>query len=383
MWGDIAIAFLIAFMTAFMATPHTINLAKKVGAVDTPQDARRINKITMPRLGGLAVIAGFFVSIIYLLIVMTVENKIDLYQDGYIDKIIGFVLGALIIGITCFIDDVKGVPALIKLIAQIIAALVVINFGIRIDNLDIPFINLDNATPLFYTILTLFWIVGITNAMNLIDGLDGLSTGVSLISCLSLLIIFSLNASPIISIVLITALGGALCGFLPYNFNPAKTFIGDTGSNFLGYCLSIISILGIAKTYTAIVIVAPIMVLALPIFDTVFAIIRRIIHGKSLKAIIEPDAGHLHHQMLKKGFTQKQAVLILYGLSAIFGMFAIILMDSGIWKALSFAIIIVVIIARGYKEFFKQRLLEDVTETDTENKEKLQNNEAEVEKENK
>ncbi len=383
MWGDIAIAFLIAFMTAFMATPHTINLAKKVGAVDTPQDARRINKITMPRLGGLAVIAGFFVSIIYLLIVMTVENKIDLYQDGYIDKIIGFVLGALIIGITCFIDDVKGVPALIKLIAQIIAALVVINFGIRIDNLDIPFINLDNATPLFYTILTLFWIVGITNAMNLIDGLDGLSTGVSLISCLSLLIIFSLNASPIISIVLITALGGALCGFLPYNFNPAKTFIGDTGSNFLGYCLSIISILGIAKTYTAIVIVAPIMVLALPIFDTVFAIIRRIIHGKSLKAIIEPDAGHLHHQMLKKGFTQKQAVLILYGLSAIFGMFAIILMDSGIWKALSFAIIIVVIIAMGYKEFFKQRLLEDVTETDTENKEKLQNNEAEVEKENK
>ena len=383
MWGDIAIAFLIAFMTAFMATPHTIKLAKKVGAVDTPQDARRINKITMPRLGGLAVIAGFFVSIIYLLIVMTVENKIDLYQDGYIDKIIGFVLGALIIGITCFIDDVKGVPALIKLIAQIIAALVVINFGIRIDNLDIPFINLDNATPLFYTILTLFWIVGITNAMNLIDGLDGLSTGVSLISCLSLLIIFSLNASPIISIVLITALGGALCGFLPYNFNPAKTFIGDTGSNFLGYCLSIISILGIAKTYTAIVIVAPIMVLALPIFDTVFAIIRRIIHGKSLKAIIEPDAGHLHHQMLKKGFTQKQAVLILYGLSAIFGMFAIILMDSGIWKALSFAIIIVVIIAMGYKEFFKQRLLEDVTETDTENKEKLQNNEAEVEKENK
>ena len=197
--------------------------------------------------------------------------------------------------------------------------------------------------------------------MNLIDGLDGLSTGISLISCLSLLIIFSLNNSPIISIVLITALGGALCGFLPYNFNPAKTFIGDTGSNFLGYCLSIISILGIAKTYTAIVIVAPLMVLALPIFDTVFAIIRRIINGKSLKAIIKPDAGHLHHQMLKKGFTQKQAVLILYGISAIFGMFAIILMDSGIWKALSFAMIVIIIIAMGYKEFFKQRLLEDVS----------------------
>lgn len=364
MWGDIAIAFLIAFMTAFMATPHTINLAKRVGAVDTPKDERRVNKITMPRLGGLAVITGFFLSILYLLIIMTIEDKIDLSQEDYIRKLTGFVIGGIIIGIVCFIDDIKGVPAIGKLIAQICAALVVIKFGIRIDNLDIPFLNLENAGPAFYVLLTLAWIVGITNAMNLIDGLDGLSTGISLISCISLLIIFSLNGSPLISIVLITALGGALCGFLPYNFNPAKTFIGDTGSNFLGYCLSIISILGIAKTYTAIVIVAPIMVLALPIFDTLFSIVRRAIHGKSLKAIIKPDAGHLHHKMLKKGFTQKQAVLIMYGLSAIFGMFAIILMDSGIWKALSFAIIIVIIIALGYKEFFKQRLLEEETTED-------------------
>ena len=286
MWGDIVIAFTIAFMTAFMATPHTIKLAKKVGAVDTPQDARRINKITMPRLGGLAVIAGFFVSIIYLLIVMSIEDKIDLKQDNYLIKLVGFALGAGVIGIVCFIDDIKGVPALIKLAAQTIAAIIVVRFGIKIENLDIPFLNLEGVGNGFYMILTILWIIGITNAMNLIDGLDGLSTGISIISCLSLLIIFSLNASPTISIVLITALGGALCGFLPYNFNPAKTFIGDTGSNFLGYCLSIISILGIAKTYTAIVIVAPLMVLALPIFDTLSSIVRRIIHGKSLKACL-------------------------------------------------------------------------------------------------
>ena len=359
MWGDIAIAFLIAFLTAFMATPHTIKLAKKIGAVDTPKDARRINKITMPRLGGLAVLGGFFVSVTYLLIIMTIENKINLQQENYAMKLLGFVLGAGILGIVCFIDDVKGVPALVKLAGQMLAALVVMKFGIRIDNLDIPLINVNSFGTWFYPVLTICWIVGITNAMNLIDGLDGLATGISLISCLSLLIIFSLNGSPLISIVLITALGGALCGFLPYNFNPAKTFIGDTGSNFLGYCLSIISILGIAKTYTAIVIVAPLFVLALPIFDTLSSIVRRIIHGKSLIAIIKPDADHLHHKMLKKGFTQKQAVLIMYGLSAIFGMFAIILMESGIWKALSFAIIIVLIVAAGYKEFFKQRLLVD------------------------
>ncbi len=378
MWGDIAIAFMIAFMTAFMATPHTINLANKVGAVDEPKDERRINKVTMPRLGGLAVIAGFFVSIVYLLIVMVMENKINLYEESYNIKLLGFGLGALIIGVTCFIDDVKGVPALGKLIAQVAAAVLVVKAGIRIDTLDIPFFNIANASPMFYAGLTVCWIVGITNAMNLIDGLDGLSTGISLIACLSLLIIFSLNGSPLISIVLITALGGALCGFLPYNFNPAKTFIGDTGSNFLGYCLSIISILGIAKTYTAIVIVAPLMVLALPIFDTLSSIIRRVISGKSLKAIIQPDANHLHHKMLKKGFTQKQAVLIMYGLSATFGMFAIILMESGIWKALSFALIMVVIVAMGYKEFFKQRLL--ATETAEDHDEFVEEN-AEVENE--
>lgn len=366
MWGDIAIAFMIAFLTAFMATPHTINLARRVGAVDTPKDARRINKITMPRLGGLAVIAGFFLSVIYLLITMTIENTIDLEQDNYINKLIAFVIGALIIGIVCFIDDVKGVPAIIKLIAQIASALVVAKSGIIIDTLEVPYIYMSDFWDIFNLIITVLWIVGITNAMNLIDGLDGLSTGISLISCLSLLIIFSLNGSPIISIVLITALGGALCGFLPYNFNPAKTFIGDTGSNFLGYCLSIISILGIAKTYTAIVIVAPLLVLALPIFDTIWAIIRRIVHGKNLKAVFQPDTGHLHHKMLKKGFTQKQAVLIMYGISAIFGMFAIILLDSGIWKALSFGVIVIIIIACGYKEFFKQKLLNNDSEENLE-----------------
>ena len=265
----------------------------------------------------------------------------------------------MIICLVCFYDDVKGAKAVVKLIAQILAAIVVVRAGIIIDNIDIPFIKIDSQNEMFYKVLTVCWIIGITNALNLIDGLDGLSTGISIISCISLLIIFALNGSPLISIILINALCGSLVGFLPYNFNPAKTFIGDTGSNFLGYCLSIISIMGIAKTYTAIVIVAPLIVLALPLFDTVMAICRRLIHGKSLKAIIEPDANHLHHKMLRKGFTQKQAVLILYGLSATFGMFAIILLESGIWKALSFALIIIVMFAMGYKEALKPKMIGD------------------------
>lgn len=288
---------------------------------------------------------------------MSIEKNIDIFQDDLHIKLIGFVIGALIIGFTCFYDDVKGAKALVKLTAQIIAAIVLVKCGIRIDHFEMPFLKIPASNELFYDIFSILWIVGITNAMNLIDGLDGLSTGISIISSVSLLMIFALNDSPLISIILITALCGSLVGFLPYNFNPAKTFIGDTGSNFLGYCLATISILGIAKTYTAIVIVAPLIVLALPIFDTVWAIIRRIIKGKNLKSIIEPDAGHLHHKMLEKGFTQKQAVLMMYAITAVLGMFAVILLDSGIWKALSFAIIIILIIALGYKEFFKVKLL--------------------------
>jgi len=369
MWGDIVIAFTIAFTAAFVATPHTIKLAKKLGAVDTPKDQRRINTVSMPRLGGLAVIAGFVVSIVYLLVIMSLEGNIDLSEENYIGKLAGFIVGGMIICLTCFLDDVKGVPAIFKLLAQTAAAFIVVQSGIIIDTFNLPLINAENFNMVFYYVLTIFWIVGITNAMNLIDGLDGLSTGVSLISCISLLIIFSLNGSPLISIALIAALGGALLGFLPYNFNPARTFIGDTGSNFLGYCISIISILGIAKTYTAIVIMSPLIVLAFPLADTLFAIIRRLITGKSLKSIMQPDAKHLHHKMLQKGFTHKQAVLIIYGLTATLGMFSIILLESGIWKALSFAIIIFIIIIMGHKEFFKQRLLgKEETEAKTEKK---------------
>lgn len=354
MWGDIAIAFLLAFITAFVITPYTMRVAKKVGAIDIPNE-RRINKKPMPRLGGLAVISGFFVSIIYLIITMHIENKVDFFgEEQYYLKLIGFFLGIIVLGVICFIDDTKSIHPLMKLSGQIIAAVIVIACGVKIENINIPFFDSSIPINMILTyLLTIGWIVGITNAINLIDGLDGLSSGVTLISCLSLLIVFSLNGSPIIAVILITALAGSIVGFLPYNFNPAKTYIGDTGSNFLGYSLAVISILGVAKTYTAIVIVAPLIVLGLPIFDTLFAIVRRTIKGKSLKAILAPDKGHLHHRLMAKGYTQKQAVLILYGISATLGMFAIILLESGIWKAISFALMILAIIAIGYKDIFK------------------------------
>ncbi len=376
MWGDIAIAFLLAFITAFVITPYTIRLAKKVGAVDIPND-RRVNKKPMPRLGGLAVIAGFLVSVIYLVISASIEGKINLSEDGLNIKLLGILGGMLVLGIVCYIDDVKDIKPLVKLAGQVTAAIIVASSGVLIDNFTIPF--KENSVVLnevFSFILTVGWIIGITNAINLIDGLDGLSSGITLISCLSLVVVFALNESPLIAIILITALAGAIVGFLPYNFNPAKTFIGDVGSNFMGFALAIISILGVAKTYTAIVLIAPIMILALPIFDTIWAIIRRIIKSKSIKGVFKADRGHLHHRLMAKGYTQKQSVLILYGATATLGMTAIILLDSGIWKAASFALLVIAIVAIGYRDFVKLSVFKEA-EVKKENKNESQNKEGE------
>ena len=377
MWGDIAIAFLLAFISSFVTVPYTIKLAKKVGAIDMPSD-RRVNKKPIPRIGGIAVIIGFLIAAIYLVISMTIENKIQLTdKDNYLLKLVGFLIGIAIIVVFAYLDDVKNLRPWQKLLAQIAAAVVVFCFGIRIDVIN------EHQLPLIVSfILTVGWIIGITNAINLIDGLDGLSSGITLISCFSLLIIFATNYSPLISIVLITALGGAITGFLPYNVNPAKTFIGDVGAQFLGFALSVIAILGVAKTVTLIVLIAPVLVLGLPIFDTIFAIIRRIVKGKSLKAVFKADKGHLHHRLMKKGYTQKQAVLILYAASASLGMLAIILIDDGIWKALSFLLILIAVVAFGYKELKKYRkdLLREnkklgLVESDEEKRKKEINNE--------
>lgn len=212
MWGDIAIAFLLAFITAFVITPYTMRLAKKVGAIDIPNE-RRINKVPMPRLGGIAVISGFFVSIIYLLISMIFEEKVNLFDgEQYYIKLLGFFIGIMVLAIVCYIDDVKNIHPLVKLSGQIIAAVTVVLSGVRIENINIPFI--ESAIPIneiLAYIITIGWIVGITNAINLIDGLDGLSSGITLIACLSLLIIFALNETSLIAIILITALARSNC----------------------------------------------------------------------------------------------------------------------------------------------------------------------------
>ncbi|MBO5180266.1 MAG: UDP-N-acetylglucosamine 2-epimerase (non-hydrolyzing), partial [Clostridia bacterium] len=333
---NMVMAFVIACVAAAIITPFTIRLAFRVGAIDVPKDDRKIHSKAMPRIGGLAFIAGFAISTFVMFVCCEIDKTINLVDVN----LLGFFAGAFVIVATGLLDDIKGIKPIFKLVGQLLAATCVVLSGIRIGYIEIPFLEMYGLSELLSIIVTIGWIVGVTNAINLIDGLDGLATGVSAISVVSLLAIFLLNGAADIPLILVAALLGSLIGFLPYNFNPAKTFMGDVGSNFLGYTLATISMLGMAKTYTAMAIVLPVIVLALPIFDTLFAIIRRVLSGKS---IMQADRGHLHHRLLDLGLSQRQAVLVLYAITALFGVFAIVLMKSSIWKIIAFVGIIAIL----------------------------------------
>lgn len=299
--GNIYIIFaaVVAFLISFSATPVVIGLAKKIKAIDVPKDSRRVHKKPIPLIGGLAIFYGFLISVLCFCV---------------IDKTVtGILLGALIIVTTGVIDDKYGLNAKVKLLMQIVAAGVVVAFGVNMSYIENP-ISGEYITLGWLSIpITLIWIVGITNAVNLTDGLDGLAAGISTIASVSFLVLIMFTDNLNLAIMT-AALAGAGFGFLPYNFNPAKIFMGDTGSMFLGYILACISIQGLMKTYTVISFAVPILLLGLPIFDTLFAIIRRILTGRS---IMSPDRGHLHHRLLDMGFSQRQTVAILYTLTAI------------------------------------------------------------------
>ncbi|MBQ2967773.1 MAG: undecaprenyl/decaprenyl-phosphate alpha-N-acetylglucosaminyl 1-phosphate transferase [Clostridia bacterium] len=316
----LVLAFIVALLASYATTPIAVKIAHKVGAVDVPKDNRRMHKKPTPRLGGIAIVFGFLVSVICFCRLPW--------------EYVGIVLGGIIIMFMGAIDDCKPLPALLKFGIQILAALIPVLFGVKIEFFSS--FNLFNSAPLWVlgglaVPITVFWIVALTNAMNLIDGLDGLAAGVASISSLCLLAVSLMYSET--HVALFTAcLAGACFGFLPYNFNPARIFMGDSGSTFLGYILACISIEGMLKGATTVISIAvPLVVLALPLMDTAVAIIRRMINHKP---IMQPDRGHLHHKLIDKGFSHKQAVLILYGISALLGAFAIVMCGFGLFRAL-------------------------------------------------
>lgn len=352
------ITFALAFIIAFSATPIVRKLAFKIGAVDIPKDERRMHKKPIALIGGLAIVAGFIVSLAFDL--LTTSNLLTANKE-----LLGLLTGIAIIVFEGIIDDTRTLNAKAKLAFQLLAAVsVVLISGTRITVISTPF-GIDpyiQLSPYISYPLTILWIVGITNAVNLIDGLDGLAAGVSSISALSLFFVsllrVDLEPAIAIYIALVTAaLSGSILGFLPFNFNPAKIFMGETGAAFLGFTLGVVSIQGTMKSYAAISIAIPLLVLGLPLFDTLFAIVRRI---GNRKPIMQGDRSHLHHRLIDMGLSQRQSVLIMYLASATLGLCAIVLADRGALSAIVLLLAVSVFVLGGAKYMNDRGVMDDI-----------------------
>ena len=305
------IAFFVAFIFSFFLTPAAKKLAYKLEVFDIPKDDRKLHREPIPYLGGAAIYASTIIS----MLIFLPKDKLNL----------SIIAGGTIIFFTGLADDIKDISPKFKLAAQIFAAGIVYWSGVRIEFVTNPFPGSDFLFLLNLTIpVTIIGIVGITNTINLIDGIDGLASGVAAIAAASMMFIAALNGFSFIMIEC-AIISGASLGFLPYNFNPAKIFMGDTGALFLGYMLAVLSILGVMKITTFVTIAVMIFVLGIPVLDTAFAITRRIINKKP---IMMADRGHVHHRLLDIGFSQKETVIILYAVSIMLGAAAVFISDS-------------------------------------------------------
>ncbi|MED1673255.1 MraY family glycosyltransferase [Pallidibacillus thermolactis] len=308
---DLFIGFVISCFSAYILVYPIKKLALQLNVMDIP-NSRKVHKTPTPRLGGLAIIFGTFFGLLYL----------KPAHPNYLD----YIIGAVIIIITGVLDDKFSLRPNLKLIGQILPSIFLIIQGVSIERITLPFIGIIEFSPAVCVIVTLIWLIGITNAINLIDGLDGLASGVSSIALLSILIMAIMDMQPFI-VILCTVLIGSNIGFLFHNFYPAKVYMGDTGSLFLGYSIAYISILGLFKKITLFGFIIPVIVLGVPICDTLFAIVRRWLNGEKL---MKPDKKHIHHQLLAAGFSHRATVLMIYGISAVFGLLAIIFSNASI-----------------------------------------------------
>ena len=307
-WLFYIVAFTTSFSISLLTTPFAKKMSVKLGAIDYPKK-RGLHNEPIPRMGGIAIVLGFLVSMI---ILIPFINELRTIQ------FLGFLVGASIIVVLGMLDDVYNLNSKLKLSVQIVAALVVVYTGTRINVVMWPF---STYIGKFSVPITVVWIIGVTNAVNLIDGVDGLAAGVSSICAIFLTILCILTGSPM-AVVFTVAIAGSCLGFLPRNFNPAEVYMGDTGATFLGYTLAVSSIMGVFKLYTLLAVLVAVLAMALPIIDTAFAMIRRALKGKP---IMTADRGHLHHILIDKGYSQKQAVFILYAISIATGSLSIII----------------------------------------------------------
>lgn len=334
---NLGIVFVTALVITYILTPYAKRLACRLGAIDVPEDSRRVHERPMPSLGGVAIYFSFIITSVILI----VFSK----SMSFNSELKGILLGATLIMIIGIIDDIKQISAKYKLAVQILAALIAVYSGVTINFVKFPLANTESGLVFLKALkipVTIFWIIGITNTINLIDGLDGLAAGVSTIASLSLAVV-AYNVGQYSATILLVILAGSVLGFLPYNFNPAQIFMGDSGSLVIGYLLATISVAGLIKGATTVAVAIPVLALGVPVFDATFAIVRRLINKRP---IMEADKGHLHHRLLEHGLSQKQTVLILYVISSVLGVSSIII--SGIARPSAYLIIGIISILTLY-----------------------------------
>ena len=330
----VLLALGVAAVISYLATPFVKKLAFRIGAVDVPKDNRRMHKKPIPRLGGLAIVIAFLLCT-FLFVGM--EKQLQ-----------GVLLGAIIILVVGILDDCLALPAMPKFVAQIAAAIIVVLHGCEIRYVTNPFSAGLLDLGFLAGPVTVFWIVLMTNAVNFIDGLDGLAVGVSGISTATMLVISLLMGEEGVAVIL-AALLGACIGFIPYNFNPAEIFMGDTGSTFLGFVLASLSVLGLFKMYAVISFLVPFLILGVPFFDITFAVIRRLArHQNPMTA----DRGHIHHRLIDMGLNQKQSVAIVYMLTGVLGLAAVLLANSTGTKAFILFATVFVVAVLGFAVIF-------------------------------
>ncbi len=296
---------IIAALVVLAATPLAARLARAVGAVDQPSD-RRIHREPTPRLGGLAILAGFLVPVLYFLPADPAARAL--------------VAGAVLICALGAVDDIWGLSPAVKLVGQVACAAIPVSAGLTIDHITLPFLGVGDLGPAQYP-LTILWFVAIVNMINFSDGMDGLAAGITGLGAITFAILAASlgRADPAI---MAAALAGACVAFLVFNFHPAKVFMGDAGSMFLGFVIAGVSVSGVMKSAAAVAVLAPLIVLAIPILDTSFVIMKRIKHGLP---VYNADRSHFHHRFFTIGWGQRKTVLALYAWCALMGAVALLL----------------------------------------------------------
>ena len=338
--------FSIATVASLITTPVIRRLCERYKLLDVPLDGRRIHRRAVPRLGGVAL---YFSCLAALSMLPFVDNLLTQTLSGFKSEFLTLFVPATLVLLLGAYDDLRGTNATVKFLGLGLIATLFYAMGGRIDALSIPLVGSVQLPAVVSFIVTVVWLVGIANAFNLIDGLDGLASGAALFSSLVILGV-SVSQERSLTIVVALVLCGSLAGFLRYNFNPASIFLGDSGSLFTGFLLAALSVLGTQKATTAVAIVVPILAFGFPVVDTAMTMGRRLV---SRKPVFQGDKEHIHHMLLARGWSQRRAALVLYGVCALFGLVALIFPATGskLTGFMLFVISVAVIIAVGHLRY--------------------------------